>query len=176
MRFLPVSFLLTVASIVVPGLTPESARARDQVIYVERFYYPAGPVYYSTPCRPVYFAPPTYSPPRTSYAQPMYSQQFYGYRPRVTVVEDRPDRPTTTVTVGLTDNRFEPATLTVAPGTTLRWTNNGRHKHTVTASDGRWDSGDLGPGQVYSATFTQPGTYEYFCRHHKEMRGSIVVK
>src|SRR5262245_41954388 len=54
-----------------------------------------------------------------------------------------PSRPTTTVTVAANDNAFEPRTVTVLPGTAVRWVNNGRNVHTVTANDGQWDSGDL---------------------------------
>jgi hypothetical protein len=53
--------------------------------------------------------------------------------------------------------------------------NRGRHAHTVTAEDDRWDSGDIRPGASYTATFQRPGTYEYFCRHHEGMRGTVVV-
>lgn len=58
----------------------------------------------------------------------------------------------------------------VATGTTSA----GRHTHTVTSKDGRWDSGDIPDGGSYSATFQHPGTY-YYCRHHKGMEGTIVV-
>jgi plastocyanin len=66
----------------------------------------------------------------------------------------------------------------VTAGTTVRWTSHGRHVHTVTAEDVRWDSGDLGPGASYSYTFNQPGTYDYFCRYHSEkgMRGRVIVR
>jgi plastocyanin len=85
--------------------------------------------------------------------------------------------PATTATVAAYDNRFEPSTINVQPGTTVRWVNYGHHSHTVTATDGRWDSGDIKPGASYSATFKQPGTYYYYCRHHTQdnMKGTVVV-
>jgi hypothetical protein len=73
------------------------------------------------------------------------------------------------------DNSFEPQTIHVQPGTTVRWVNRGRHAHTVTAEDDRWDSGDIRPAASYTATFQRPGTYDYFCRHHEGMRGTVVV-
>jgi plastocyanin len=76
----------------------------------------------------------------------------------------------------ITDGTFEPATLTIRPGTAVRWTNDGREVHTVTAVKGEFDSGDVQPGREFSATFTKPGTFEYYCRHHKDMKGTIVVK
>lgn len=123
----------------------------------------------------------TYSPTVAYYPQPVYPPPGYALQPSITHQSFYPPAVApaasiTTAAVALYDNRFEPATITVAPGTTIRWTNSGSHKHTVTSATGAWDSGDLAPGQVYSATFTRPGTYEYFCHHHKEMKGTIVVK
>ena len=67
--------------------------------------------------------------------------------------------------------------INVQPGTTVRWVNYGQHSHTVTANDGSWDSGDIKPGASYSATFKQPGTYYYYCRHHTQdkMQGVVNV-
>ena len=78
--------------------------------------------------------------------------------------------------VGLYDDYLRPAIVTVTPGTTVRWTNAGRHRHTVTAADGSWDSGPLDPGATYSYTFPQRGAYSYYCRIHGErMRGTVIV-
>jgi plastocyanin len=79
--------------------------------------------------------------------------------------------------VGLHDNHFDPKTLTVPAGTIVRWTNQGKHGHTVTSDKGDWTSKELGPGSSYSYTFMQPGTYTYHCQvHPEEMRGTVVVK
>jgi len=79
--------------------------------------------------------------------------------------------------VGLYDNRFEPPILTVPAGTTVRWTNHGEHKHTVTSDSGDWNSKELETEGFYFYTFTRPGTYPYHCEVHPgEMRGTIVVK
>src|SRR5262249_26252820 len=79
--------------------------------------------------------------------------------------------------VGLYDHRFQPARLVVPTGTTVRWTNNGQHKHTVTSDAGDWGSKELGPEGTYLYTFSQPGTYPYHCDvHPSEMRGTIIVK
>lgn len=80
-----------------------------------------------------------------------------------------------TLTVGVQDNAFEPKTISVPPGTTVRWVNYGKHAHTVTADDGLWDSGDLPPGEAFSQTFHKPGSFSYHCRHHQDMQGVVVV-
>jgi plastocyanin len=81
----------------------------------------------------------------------------------------------TAVAVQVVDFAFEPGTLTVAAGATVTWTNEGSRPHTVTADDGSFDSGRLDPGEQFSQTFDQPGTFAYHCGFHPEMQGSIVV-
>jgi plastocyanin len=78
-----------------------------------------------------------------------------------------------TVTVG--DNFFEPASVTVAPGGTVTWTHEGQVPHTATAADGAFDSGIFGAGESWSQSFDEPGSYEYVCSLHPEMRGVVHV-
>src|SRR5215207_5859665 len=77
--------------------------------------------------------------------------------------------------VQVVDFAFEPGMLTVPAGATVTWTNAGSRTHTVTADDGSFDSGRLDPGEQFSQTFDQPGTFTYFCGFHPEMQGSVVV-
>jgi plastocyanin len=99
------------------------------------------------------------------------------------------DTPTTapaeTPTTASTDNgnsvaiasfAFSPASLTVAVGTKVTWTNNDSVTHTVTADQGAaFNSGPLSPGQTFSFTFTKAGTYSYHCNIHPSMMATIVV-
>ena len=80
-----------------------------------------------------------------------------------------------TMTVSIEDFFFSPANMTVAPGTTVTWVNNGQSPHTSTADDGTWDSGTLQPGKSFSFTFDQAGTYTYHCSIHPDMTGTITV-
>ena len=73
------------------------------------------------------------------------------------------------------DFGYSPGNDLVPPGTTVTWTHTGEIVHTVTSDDGVFDSGDLAPGETFSVTLTDPGTYWYFCRPHPFMRGRIVV-
>jgi plastocyanin len=77
--------------------------------------------------------------------------------------------------VSVVDFAFEPGTVSVPVGATVTWTNTGSRPHTVTADDGSFDSGRLDPGEQFSQTFDQPGTFSYHCGFHPEMQGSIVV-
>jgi len=65
--------------------------------------------------------------------------------------------------------------LTIAVGTTVEWTNEDSMAHTVTDSNGAFDSGNMDQGATYSFTFTQAGTYNYICKYHANMKGQIIV-
>ena len=79
------------------------------------------------------------------------------------------------VEVAIRDFFFEPALLSVAPGTTVVWVNEGAHPHTVTAFDGSFDSGVLMPGDAFAVTFGGSGTLWYFCEIHPSMTGGVTV-
>jgi plastocyanin len=83
------------------------------------------------------------------------------------------------VTVRMEDNFFDPANITVEPGTTVTWVQSGNNPHTTTSYDGLWDSGMIegGSGGTFSFTFEEPGTYDYFCIPHEDlgMVGSVTV-
>jgi plastocyanin len=71
---------------------------------------------------------------------------------------------------------FSPETLTVAPGTTVIWTNKDSVDHTVTSDTGAWpDSGSLASNKTFSHTFTKAGTYPYHCSIHSSMKATVVV-
>jgi plastocyanin len=61
--------------------------------------------------------------------------------------------------------------MTIPAGTTVIWNNDEQAKHTVTADDGLFDSGDQALGESYSFTFAEPGDYPYFCRYHGDVGG-----
>lgn len=83
------------------------------------------------------------------------------------------------VTVRMEDNAFDPANITVEPGTTVTWVQSGNNPHTTTSYDGLWDSGMIegGSGGTFSFTFEEPGTFDYFCIPHESlgMIGSVTV-
>jgi len=70
---------------------------------------------------------------------------------------------------------FHPSSLTLPAGTTLRWTNYDLDYHTVTATDGSFDSDNIQRGQSYQRTFNVPGTYSYFCQPHPYMTGTLTI-
>ncbi|MBI5383955.1 MAG: PQQ-dependent sugar dehydrogenase [Verrucomicrobia bacterium] len=84
--------------------------------------------------------------------------------------------------VDVTDRAFLPETLTVNVGQTVTWTSRGSLNHSVTSTEGLFSAGFLtnGDGSTYEVTFTNAGTYRYFCAYHtsgsiSSQRGTIIV-
>jgi plastocyanin len=75
--------------------------------------------------------------------------------------------------------RFEPAEITISPGTTVTWI-TGSGSHTTTSETGVWDSGEqrLPVGESFTFTFTTPGEYDYYCTPHRDtgMVGKVIVR
>src|SRR6185503_13513202 len=71
---------------------------------------------------------------------------------------------------------FGPQRLTVKAGTTVTWTNKDDIPHTVASSTQVFKSKVLDTDDVYSFTFSTPGSYAYFCSLHPHMTGTIVVE
>ncbi len=72
--------------------------------------------------------------------------------------------------------QFVPATLTVAAGTTVTWTNDDTTPHTVTEQNRVFHSAGLDTKDTFTYTFTTPGAFVYRCTFHPMMVGRIVVK
>jgi len=71
---------------------------------------------------------------------------------------------------------FVPARLTVKAGTTVTWRNEDDIPHTVTSVTQLFKSRALDTDDSFSFTFTESGTYEYFCSLHPRMTATIVVE
>jgi plastocyanin len=71
---------------------------------------------------------------------------------------------------------YSPVTFAVKVGTTVTCVNHDGTTHTVTSKGSSlFDSGNIPTGGTFSYTFTQPGTYQYYCTTHPWMTGTIVV-
>jgi FtsP/CotA-like multicopper oxidase with cupredoxin domain len=84
-------------------------------------------------------------------------------------------------TIHIENMMFQPSVIHVPAGTTVVWKNEDTMTHTVTSgandsNDNRFDSGDLQPGQTFSYTFQQPGSYAYFCDYHPMMQATVIVE
>lgn len=79
-----------------------------------------------------------------------------------------------TASVEIKEFSFQPASVEVAVGGSVTWTNADAAAHTV-KGDG-WGSGDLAKGDAFSNTFDKAGTYAYSCGIHPSMTGEVTVK
>src|SRR5690606_12514064 len=73
------------------------------------------------------------------------------------------------------DSVFRPGVLRVPVDTTVVWQFEGRLGHTVTADDGRFDSGILPRGSQFRITFNEPGRYQYYCIPHGQPGGHCMA-
>ena len=88
---------------------------------------------------------------------------------------------------------FSPKSMTVHVGEAVTWVNQDSMGHTVSADDpdqwGTPGSGDssadwMQKGDSWSHTFTEPGTYHYYCKPHASgsmgarqgMVGTVIVE
>jgi plastocyanin len=82
------------------------------------------------------------------------------------------------VTVTVDNFTFSPATVEIAAGDRVVWTNRDDIPHTVVDADNpkATKSPPLDTGDSYARAFEKPGTYRYFCSLHPHMQGTVVVR
>ncbi|MBC7712198.1 MAG: cupredoxin domain-containing protein [Rhizobacter sp.] len=70
---------------------------------------------------------------------------------------------------------YDPKTLTIAVGDSVKWTNGTYTKHTATGKD--WDTGMVKPQtESKPIVFNKPGKYDFHCLvHGSAMKGTITV-
>lgn len=81
--------------------------------------------------------------------------------------------------VRIDDNFYDPAKITITPGTTVVWEHTGSASHSVTSQPGSPSSFDSSPncsslnflfclrsGERFRVTLNTVGTYTYYCRVH----------
>ena len=82
------------------------------------------------------------------------------------------------VSISIDNFTFLPASVTVAPGSRVTWTNHDDIPHTITATEDpkATRSHALDTGDSYTRVFAHAGTYQYFCSLHPHMQGVVVVR
>jgi plastocyanin len=71
---------------------------------------------------------------------------------------------------------FAPKEVTVAPGTTVVWTNHDETPHTVASSDKSFASKGLDTDDKFEHTFATEGDFGYICTVHPFMTGVVHVR
>jgi plastocyanin len=86
----------------------------------------------------------------------------------------RKARASASASVSIGDNFYSPASVSIGVGDTVTWANNGQAQHSATADNGSFDTGVFGPGVRRSNTFTQAGTFSYYCTVHGQAQSGTV--
>jgi plastocyanin len=73
--------------------------------------------------------------------------------------------------------QYSPDSIRVMIGvnSTVTWVSHSLAFDTVTGVNASFSSGQIAPGQTYTYTFLQPGTYQYRCIYHPWMVGYVTV-
>ncbi len=87
---------------------------------------------------------------------------------------------------------YDPPRMFVTVGDTITWYNDDKEGHTVTSGEGSgrfgwmsdnfgkpnkiFDSGRFMPGESWSYTFEDSGTFSYYCTIHPWMEGILIVE
>lgn len=78
-------------------------------------------------------------------------------------------------TINITNFAFDPNSITVNLGSTVRWVNRDSVPHRILFADGA-DSQILAPSQSWSRKFDGAGTFDYACTIHPAMQGTVIVE
>lgn len=78
-------------------------------------------------------------------------------------------------TIVAVDFEYPVDEVTVGSGDPLTFENRGPSHHTLTADDGRFDSGVLEAGQTFTVSLDGPRQIEVHCEIHPRMRAVITV-
>ncbi len=76
--------------------------------------------------------------------------------------------------VSIIDFAYTPTLVTIKKGTKVNWTNKDSVPHTITGEN--FSSKTLNPGDTFSYTFNENGSFEYICTFHPQMKGTVTVE
>ena len=71
---------------------------------------------------------------------------------------------------------FQPPSVSINTGDSVRWTENDGAFHSTTSDDGLWDSGSLPFHGQFSFQFNAAGEFPYHCTPHPFMQASVSVQ
>ena len=77
-------------------------------------------------------------------------------------------------TIVLNHLKFGPVPAGLHVGDTIVWENDDAFRHSATARDKSFDV-DLPPGAKVPMVLTAAGSFDFFCKFHPGMTGSLVV-
>lgn len=71
---------------------------------------------------------------------------------------------------------FAPANPSVAQGTTIKVMNDDGTAHTFSARNGSFNTGDLDGGRSATVKLDRAGSFDFYCKIHNYMTGTLVVR
>ena len=77
---------------------------------------------------------------------------------------------------GRTTNAYSPSPVTVAVGSSVKFTNDDIATHDAKADNGGFTTPLISPGGTASVTMSTAGSFVYHCTIHPGMVGTIVVQ
>lgn len=78
----------------------------------------------------------------------------------------------------ITENGFDPQTITVPVGTKITWYNvdqTPNSRHWVANKEKTIDTRTIPKGARMSWTAKEPGVYDYYCLFHRDETGTVIV-
>ena len=123
----------------------------------------------------------------SSQSTPPYTFTNYGNSTSTTMIATTVSTPPSAVQIsvpygggenddGATQYLPQDVVVVIGLNNTVTWTNQDLIPHNVISNTGAFYSGDLSTGQSYTFTFTQAGTYPFYCSYHPTMTGVVLVK
>ena len=79
------------------------------------------------------------------------------------------------IVVEINDHNYDPQELTIQKGSDVQFVNNTDELHSVTSQADGFDL-ELDGNETATVSFPDQGVFDYYCRYHPEMKGTIVVE
>ena len=119
----------------------------------------------------------TLDPPPTSTVEPTPTDPPVTPTPKPTVVpEPIPTPEVISRTTTIKGSVFSESEISVKKGTKVIWENLDAWGHTVTSTDGIFDSKTISGNMTFERVFSEPGTFGFLCVIHPSMTGQITVQ
>jgi len=119
----------------------------------------------------------TLDPPPASTAEPTPADTAVTPTPKPTVVpEPIPTPDVISRTTTIKGSVFSESEISVKKGTKVIWENLDGWGHTVTSTDGIFDSKTISGNMTFERVFGKPGTFGFLCVIHPSMTGQVTVQ
>ena len=119
----------------------------------------------------------TLDPPPTSTVEPTPTDPPVTPTPKPTVVpEPIPTPEVISRTTTIKGSVFSESEISVKKGTKVIWENLDEWGHTVTSTDGIFDSKTISGNMTFERTFNDPGIFRFLCVIHPSMTSQVTVE